>query len=1001
MKRISLLLIIFFILVTTKSVAQTSLEITVIQKENGNPLPDVELTVTNEAIGLTKNALTDGQGKARFTNLSTSGRYTVTIPETKQYRGLVTDPLQLRSNTTRSVTMVLTSKKTVELEEITVQAPITQINTINAEVAAELDAKELETLPVEARDISTALYRLPNVVPATGFFPEAPSVSINGANSLYTNYLIDGMDNNEQFLGGPKFPISTGFVQNVTVLTNNYSTEYGLSGNGVFNITTKSGSNRFEGEAFYVVRPGQPLDGETGFAQRDLTGNQVKEGFRRHQFGFGLGGPIVKDQTFFYINAEQIFDLKDNLLNVPQLGINETIPGQNRFTLLSGKLDHRWSNNFRSSLRVNAGLINIERQGGGIDGGVTFPSASNSQDRNSLHAALKNNYRITVGLHGETNLQYSRFRWNYSKAKHPNRPSATVLGPSEQTIAIIGNPGFQFDALENTLQFQQKLTWYIGDHTFKAGVSILSSDHSLLVGGNAFGNYTVKLNQQQLNFVAASNAGRSLDLEDIPASAEVLNYSVELRPTRFGTRQNIYSFYIEDLYSVSSRLNLTLGLRYDYDNLSKGGSDTGDYNNIAPRFNFNYKLTDRSSFRGGYGLFYDKIVYSVYSDALQQSSTAPDFKRQLQRLENLGKLPDDTDLDQVTFNGNVSAGLNNVNYLKGPTSSEIIADRNSIFSNSLRILNPNGYDNPYTHQFSLGYQLQIGRDKLFYVDLMHTRSYNLFRLRDLNAPAPYPVTDPNNVTVRSQAEADATRPVPIYSDENGTYGIVEGDTLRGIGRNVIMTETKGEARYWAASFNLQKERGDDNYSYRLSYTLSRLRNNTEDINFRAMDANNFENEWGPSINDRTHVISGFFTWYPLERFSINATAFLQSGQPINRIPDAEIYGTTDLNGDGRSFGAAYVGNSDRSPGEPRNSDRLPWATTFDVGIQYRLPVTNGQNLEFRADIFNIFNAQNLSGYANNATQSNQIQVGSASSGRLVQKNASPPRQFQFSLRYLF
>lgn len=1000
MKRISLLLILFCMLFTTNTLAQAGLEVTVVQKDNGDPISDLELTLVNEAIGFIQNAETSGQGKARFTNLVTSGTYRVTIPESEQYYGLVTDPMQLRSNTMRNVTMVLSPKKTIELEEITVLAPITQINTIDAEVAAELDTEELETLPVEARDISSVLYRLPNVVPATGFFPEAPSVSINGANPIYTNYLIDGMDNNEQFLGGPKFPIPTGFVQNVTVLTNNYSTEYGLSGNGVFNITTKSGSNKFGGEAFYVVRPGQPMDGETGFAQRDLTGNQVKEGFRRHQFGFGLGGPIVENQTFFYLNAEQIFDLKDNLLNVPQLGINETVPGQNRFTLLSGKLDHRWADNFRSSLRINTGLINIERQGGGIDGGVTFPSVSNSQDRNSFHSTLKNSYRIGE-LHGETNLQYSRFRWNYSNAENPGRPSATVVGPSEQTIAIIGNPGFQFDAIENTFQFQQKFTWYTGDHTLKAGASILSSDHSLLGGGNAFGNYTVKLNQQQLNAVAASNPGRSLDLDDIPADAEVLNYSVELRPTRFGTRQNIYSFYIEDLYSVSSNLNLTFGLRYDYDNLSKGGSDSGDYNNLAPRFNFNYKLTDRSSFRGGYGLFYDKIVYSVYSDALQQSSTAPDFKRQLQQLKNLGKLPDDTDLNQVTFNGNISAGLNNVDYLEGPTSSEISADQNSIFSNSLRLLNPNGYDNPYTHQFSLGYQLQIDQDKLFYVDVMHTRSFNLFRLRDINAPAPYPINDPDNFSVRSQAGADATRPVPIYSDENGTYGVVDGDALRGIGRNVVMTETKGEARYWAASFNLRKERSDDDYSYRLSYTLSRLRNNTEDINFRAMDANNFENEWGPSINDRTHVISGLFTWYPLDGFSVNAAGFLQSGQPINRIPDTEKYGTTDLNGDGRSFGAAYVGNSDRSPGEPRNSDRLPWATTFDVGLQYRLLVATGQKLEFRADIFNIFNAQNLSGYANNATQSNQIQVGPASSGRLVQKNASPPRQFQFSLRYLF
>ena len=301
----------------------------------------------------------------------------------------------------------------------------------------------------------------------------------------------------------------------------------------------------------------------------------------------------------------------------------------------------------------------------------------------------------------------------------------------------------------------------------------------------------------------------------------------------------------------------------------------------------------------------------------------------------------------------------------------------------------------------MGYQRQLGDDKLFYVDVMHTRSENLFRLRDLNAPAPFPVNDPNNVTVRTTEQADLTRPVPIFNDENGTYGIVDGDTLHGIGRNVVMTETAGRSQYWAASINLQKSRLDDDYSYRISYTLSELWNNTEDINFRAEDANNFGNEWGPSINDRTHVFSGIFSWYAFDNFSVNMATLMQSGQPINRIPDATIYGTTDLNGDGRSFGDAYVGNSDRSPGESRNSDRLPWATTFDAGIQYQAPFGNGQKLEVRADIFNIFNTQNLSGYANNATQSNQIQVGPASSGLLVRKNASPARQIQFSVRYLF
>ena len=168
-----------------------------------------------------------------------------------------------------------------------------------------------------------------------------------------------------------------------------------------------------------------------------------------------------------------------------------------------------------------------------------------------------------------------------------------------------------------------------------------------------------------------------------------------------------------------------------------------------------------------------------------------------------------------------------------------------------------------------------------------------------------------------------------------------------------------------------------------------------------MDSNDFGAEWGPSINDRTHVINSFVTYYPFKNFSATLATLLQSGQPINRIPDALLYGTTDLNDDGRSFGDAYVGNSDRSPGEDRNSDRLPWATTFDLNLQYSIPLDNKGELQITASVFNLMNAENLSGYSNNASQSNQIQVGPADTGLLVRRNAAHPRQFQFGLRCSF
>ncbi|MFK7924818.1 MAG: TonB-dependent receptor, partial [Bacteroidia bacterium] len=587
--------------------------------------------------------------------------------------------------------------------------------------------------------------------------------------------------------------------------------------------------------------------------------------------------------------------------------------------------------------------------------------------------------------------------WNYGRAANPTSPRVVVQDPSESTIAVLGHPGYIFDSHENTLQLQQKFTFNLGKHTLKTGVDVISADHQLFGGGNVNGNYTVKLTDEQINGI--SSVGSALNVNDIPSDAEVLNYGVELRPAQFGARQTITSVYIEDQYSASSRLNLTLGVRYDYDNLSKGGASQGDLDNIAPRFSFNYKTSSRSSIRGGVGLFYDKINYAIYSDALQQNTTSADYRLQITELVRLGILPEDTDLDAVTFEGNLTTTAA-ADYLQGPTFDQLQEQRANVFFNERRLLSPFGYDNPMALQATLGYQFQVNENTLFFVDVMHNESYNLFRLQRLNSAAAYVQNDPDNVVVRTAAEADASRPIPILTDADGPYAMIDGQKVRGVARNVVISETAGRSTYSAASVNLQKEKGDDNYGYRLIYTLSRLMNNTEGINFRAMDANDFEAEWGPSINDRTHVINGIVYFYPLENLTVSGAMLLQSGQPINRIPDALIYGTTDLNGDGRSFGDAYVGNSDRHPGESRNSDRLPWSNTFDLALQYDVPIGEN-NLRFRADVFNLFNAANLSGYSNNATQSNQIQVGSAASGLLVRRNASAPRQFQFTLQYLF
>ena len=980
--------------ISTIAIAQQDLTVSVIDAVTKKPITSSTIALQNKSRNLQLSQISNSQGKVIFKSLEALDGYQVIFEETSEYAASTSDLISIRSNQNPNVTLVLKKLNIEQLDEVVISANSTsKINRRDAEVSSELKASEIQEIPVEGRDITRVLYRLPNVSQATGFYPEAPNVSINGANGLFTSYLIDGLDNNERFLGGQKFAIPSGFVKDITVLTSNFSAEYGLTGSGIVDITPRSGSNKLTGETFFITRPGPSIDGSSSFEQRDLSGNQVKDGFARYQVGGGVGGAFVKDKTFYYFNFEHTTDVKDNLLTSPALGVNETVRGTNYFNYFSSKIDQNWTKNFRSSLRANVGIVGIERQGGGLDGGAGFPSSANTQKRNSILLALKNSYSFGK-LSLETNLQYSRFNWDYANPLNADGPQVVVLGTNDETLAVLGHPGYLFDAIENTIQVQQKFKYYLDNHTLKGGLNYIRGNHDLFGGGNPNGNYTVKLTQTQIDAINASSVGSGLSINDIPSNVNVVNYNVELRPTTFGTNQNIYSAYIEDLWSVTDKLNITLGLRYDYDNLSKGGNDKGDSNNLAPRFNFNYKLNNNSSIRGGYGIAYDKINYAIYSDALQQNTKSADYRTQLQKFIDLGILPANTNLDAVTFNGNISASLPTVTYLQGPSGDQLQAQREGAFSNERRILNPNGYDNPLSHQFSLGYQLQVDENKLFYVDVVHNRGENLFRLRNLNAASEYTI-DTDNIIIRTQAQADATRPIPIV---NGA-ATIDGQTVTGVARNVVVSETEGKSRYYALSLNYQKSKGKDTYSYRLNYTLSSLKNDTEDINFRAQDGNNYGNEWGPSINDRTHNINGIYSYYPFKGTTVTLAGLLQSGQPINRIPLG--FGTTDLNGDGSGFGDAYQGNSDRFPGESRNSDRLPWRTTFDLGVQHQFKITATTKLEFRADIFNLFDAENLSGYSNNATQSNQIQGGSSASGLFTKRNASPPRQFQFGVRYLF
>ncbi|WP_066480928.1 MULTISPECIES: TonB-dependent receptor [unclassified Sphingomonas] len=985
---------------------QAGIQITVLRDDGGAPVAGAQVTVENPDIGQSRVVTTDANGRARIDGITTAGRYRVTVAAGDDHGPIAVDGVELRSGDIRAVTLAVGPGEGDVI--VTGRRAVTNINTVNAEIAGTLPEETLRALPIEGRDVITALVRLPNVVPSTGFFPEAPVISINGANGLFTNYLIDGLDNNENFLGGPKFPVPLGFTREVTVLANSYSVAYGRTANGVVNYTSPSGSNDLHGETYLLVRPGRPLDARSAFPRRDLTGNPVGESFERYQGGGAIGGALQRDRTFFYVNFEYTRDTNTNIVDAPVLGTVGNVTGNNRFLLGSFRIDHRLTEDWNVALRGNFGRVSIERPGGSLGGGnVTFPSAGSSEARNSTLVALSAAYAGDVWSYDGA-LQYSRFRWDYGRPVNGAGPQVAIRDQSGLTIGVVGHPGFVFDDLEETWQTRHRLQRRLGNHRLSAGIDVIHSDFALLGGGNVDGNFTVELTPAQIAALNARGLGLDLAAADVlNLNPRVIDYSVELRPQTFGTGQTLFAAYVEDEWQIGPKLTATLGLRWDYDSLTEQGGGGADFDNVAPRLALNYKLDARSALRFGAGLFTGKIPYTIISDALQRNTTAAALRAQLGQLQQRGIIRSGVDLAALTFDGNLTVSPGCATVSACPPPQAVQGLRDTALINEARILNPDGYDNPYALQLSGGYQFQASAKLSIAVDLIYNRSYDLVRLRDLNAPAPFTpnlaaLTEaniarlralPDNAArialasqlglVRTQAVADASRPVAL---------------VPGGARQITVTESGGRSTYRALNLQVNKVRGGDFYDFRLSYTWSRLTNDTDDLNFRASNSNDFAADFGPSANDRRHVVSAFGSLYPVDGLTLTAAGLFQSGQPVNFIPDAGIFGTQDLNGDGQSFGEAFVGNSDRYPGVGRNSGRLPWSTQVDIGARYALDIGRGA-IEFSADIFNLFNANNRSGFANAASTSNQVQFGGGAP--FVQRNAGPPRQFQFGAAWKF
>src|SRR5580693_5155971 len=295
-----------FLSVSAWSQTQLAAVSGIISDPSGAVVSGVAVTIVSQGTGLKRSTPTDMAGQYRFAGLPT-GTYSLRLAK-PGFQSQVREGVELTS----AAEVTINSQLAIGdlSQETTVNASAAAIDSTTSTVNGLVPEQSLSELPLDNRDLFSAIALEPGVAPNPSSAPSLLSsgksgqVAINGIRPSMTNVLIDGMDATDPVFGyspagASGFFLGLNELEEVQVLTQTFNAEYGGHGGAVIDMTTKSGSNQFHGSLWELHRDAS-LDAKNYF---DLAANPIPP-FVRNQFGAGLGGPLKRDRTFFFANYE-------------------------------------------------------------------------------------------------------------------------------------------------------------------------------------------------------------------------------------------------------------------------------------------------------------------------------------------------------------------------------------------------------------------------------------------------------------------------------------------------------------------------------------------------------------------------------------------------------------------------------------------------------------------------------------------------------------------------
>lgn len=724
---------------------------------DGAVLPGVTVTVTNVSTGVVRTGVSNAEGVYFLPGLEL-GTFNITA----ELPGFAT---QTRENVALGVGATLTVDFKMAIaglsENVTVTGEAPLIEVTQSKQASNIEAKEIENLPMVSRTVSSMLALLPGAVqiaPAHRSKENVGSVSYGGGSGTNVVPIVDGADNRDNQFGGPLMAFTLEGLEQFSLSTSQFTAADGRGAGAAVQMVTKSGTNNLHGTAFFLGRD-KALTSKDYFTKQ---ANREKAQFSRQQYGGSLGGPLVRNKIFFFGAVEQMNE--DSGIAVPDNVLNQ----QNilRTAQAAGRIPS-WSvnpNPIRFIPRPATLLLQTYKGNAQLNNqhSVMFRYARQNDDRDGVVAVASNDMREPenstivmwsgVGQHnwvlGNSGLNQITFQANslYRLSDVENLAgdkytsgfgAVPIFPPRLQFPTVTTGAGGGGGTITDTqlFQFKEEMSLLKGNHSFKFGVNFnILNDIGLLNANEHFA--TLAFFDDPSTIVNNTNGRYPQGF----ATPGVIRQWQQANPVFADSLIDAKQFmwWFQDDFRVSPKLTLNLGIRWDrdyqfYDQKNFANNATllamqtighpdarlpvtpnRDY---SPRVGFAYDLSGdgRRVLRGGYGYYFDYFN--------QNGGNISDIYSQNRRPMNV--------LATLTNTGYGQGQLATYRFGIDPVPAQPTVTDTLPEGADGYFLNPNMKD-PRSHQIHIGYAHALADNTMLSFDYSSIISRNGFRVMNLN-----------------------------------------------------------------------------------------------------------------------------------------------------------------------------------------------------------------------------------------------------------------------------